>query len=67
MNELIEGYNTETIESKIENEGLDYFLSSYVDADKIIDDELREAVYSYLDARGLIIHIFEKHGIDIYD
>jgi len=64
MSELIKGFDAETLEGKIENEGLDYFFTGYIGFEKIIDPELREAVYSYLQAREQIVYVLEKHGIN---
>lgn len=65
MNELIKGYDKEIIEGKIENEGLDYFFNGYISFENIIDAELREAVWSYLEAREQIMYVLEKHGIEV--
>lgn len=65
MNELIKGYDKEIIEGKIENEGLDYFFNGYIDYESIVDAELREAVWSYLEAREQIVYVLEKHGIEV--
>ncbi len=65
MNELIKGYDKEIIEGKIENEGLDYFFNGYISFENIIDAELREAVWSYLEAREQIVYVLEKHGIEV--
>lgn len=64
MSELIEGFDTETLEGMIENEGLDYFFNGYISVEDITNEELREAVMTYLDARTMIIHTLEKHGIN---
>lgn len=64
MSELIEGFDAETLEGMIENEGLDYFFNGYISVEDITNEELREAVMTYLDARGMIIHTLEKHGIN---
>lgn len=67
MNELIKGYDKEIIEGKIENEGLDYFFNGYIGYESIVDAELREAVWSYLEAREQIVYVLEKHGIEVND
>lgn len=64
MSELIEGFDTETLEGMIENEGLDYFFNGYISVEDITNEELREVVMAYLDARAMIIHTLEKHGIN---
>ena len=64
MSELINGFDAETLEGKIEDEGLDYFFNGYIDIGNITNEELREAVMTYLDARAMIVHTLEKHGIN---
>jgi hypothetical protein len=65
MNELIKGYDKENLEGMIENEGLDYFFNGYISFENIIDPELREAVFSYKQAREEIIYVLSKNGIEV--
>jgi len=65
MTELIKGYDLANLEGKIENEGLDYFFNGYISFEKIIDPELREAVWLYNKAREEIICVLEKNGIEV--
>lgn len=65
MTELIKGFDAETLEGKIENEGLDYFFNGYIGFENIIDPELREAVWSYLEARESIVYVLSKHGVEV--
>jgi hypothetical protein len=65
MVELIKGYDSESLEGKIENEGLDYFFQGYISLENILDDALLDAVKDYLDARSEIIYILNKHGISV--
>ena len=67
MTVLIEGYDKETLEGKIESEGLDYFFQGYVSPEKVIDGALCDAVKNYLDARCKIIYLLNEHGIDVYE
>lgn len=67
MTELIKGYDKENLEGKIENEGLDYFFNGYISYENIVDAELREAVWSYLEAREQIVYVLEKHGVEVND
>lgn len=62
---VIEGFDDEQTQYKIEDEGFDYFFSYYVNSDKINDKELREAVKKYAAARAAIISRLNTLGIDV--
>lgn len=67
MTELIKDWTIEDLEAKLENEGLDYFFTSYISVNTIVDNNLKKAVEQYLEARGEILSILEEHGVEIYD
>ena len=66
MTELIKGYDKEFLEHILDYEGFDYFFTSYVNVDNILDPELKEAVTEYQDAGERIEKILDKHGVVWY-
>lgn len=64
MSDLIKGFTHESLQHKIEYEGFDYFFTSYISYDDILDADLREALIEFLDAREKLIAILEDNGID---
>lgn len=44
MTQLVGGYSNEEVWEKCEYEGIEYFFLDYMDADQILDPQLKEAV-----------------------
>lgn len=42
MTELIKDWTIEDLEAKLENEGLDYFFTSYISLNTIVDNNLKK-------------------------
>lgn len=65
MTQLIEGYTTEELTSKIEYEGLEYFLLHYLDIDEITCEDFRKSVQQFRLAYDDIVDTLEDEGVEL--
>ena len=63
---IIKGYESEDdLAGMIENEGLDYFFTEYLDPDKILDDKLRVSVMNWQNQRNDAIDRLSELGVEV--
>lgn len=65
MRELIKGYSSEDLQSKIEWEGLEYFLLNYINIDNIQCEDFKKSVQQFRLAYEDIVDTLENEGIEI--
>lgn len=63
---IIKDYNSaEDLAGMIENEGLDYFFTEYLNPDSILDHDLRMYVKDWVDGRKLAVQRLRVLGVEI--
>lgn len=61
MTQLVGGYSNQEVWEKCEYEGIEYFFLDYMDADQILDPQLKEAVKQLQSSMEIIRAIVSKY------